>query len=173
MKLDKKALVELAGMLTVTASLVFVGMQLMLDRRVAVAEQYFNRAESVKEDRRTKMTSDAYLQFKEEAWALGRRPHYWNEDWELAKLIESGDISVRSLFAMEAHYELAVIGYDNLHFQYEQGLLEEEKWLQFRVGIKERLIDEPELLRTIFVSRSRASLAPVIEEILFEIENGK
>ena len=66
--------------IAVVASLVFVGMQLMLDRKVAIAEQYFNRTESVKEDRRMKMVSEAYLQYKEEAWAIGRRPQYWNED---------------------------------------------------------------------------------------------
>lgn len=52
MKASKKELVEIVGIFAVVASLIFVGMQLQLDRKVALAEQYSNRAESVKADRR-------------------------------------------------------------------------------------------------------------------------
>ena len=51
MRTSKKDIVEIVGIFAVVASLIFVGMQLMLDRKVALAEQYFNRAESVKADR--------------------------------------------------------------------------------------------------------------------------
>ena len=69
MKIDNKALVELVGVLTVTASLVFVGMQLMLDRKVAIAEQYFNRTESAKQDRRTLLLSPVFYQEVEDWWS--------------------------------------------------------------------------------------------------------
>ena len=52
MNAKQKEVVEIVGIFAVVASLIFVGMQLMLDRKVALAEQYFNRAESAKADRR-------------------------------------------------------------------------------------------------------------------------
>lgn len=66
MKTSKKYIVEIAGIFAVVVSLIFVGMQLQLDRKVALADQYFNRAESAKADRRALLESDDYTQFVEE-----------------------------------------------------------------------------------------------------------
>ena len=63
MKGSKKELVEIVGIFAVVASLILVGMQLQLDRKVALAEQYSNRAESVKADRRVILESDALMQY--------------------------------------------------------------------------------------------------------------
>ena len=173
MKMSNKTFMEMLVNLTVIASLIFVGMQLLLDRRVAIAEQYFNRAESVKEDRRAALASPQYYQAREERWALGRRPSFWNEDWEIAKQVEEGTLSVASLYSMITRGELAIIGYDNIYFQYQQGLIGEEEWQLFRQGIKRRLKDDPhrELLRAFWLSRSRPAIRPVIEQILQEIDS--
>ena len=167
-----KTFIEILVNLTVIASLVFVGMQLLLDRRVAIAEQYFNRAESVKEDRRAALASPQYYQAREERWALGRRPSFWNEDWEIAKRVEEGTLSVASLYFLITRNELAIIGYDNIYFQYQQGLMAEEDWQRFREGIKGRLKDDPdpEFLRAIWLSRARPAIKPVIEKIVQEID---
>ena len=171
MKINNKTFVEILVNLTVIASLVFVGMQLLLDRRIAIAEQYFNRAESVKEDTRAFLASPKYYQEREEWWALGKRPSFWNEDWEIAKQIEEGTLSIASLYFLITRIELAIIGYDNIYFQYQQGLIREEDWQRFRQGIKRRLKADPELLRAIWLSHSRPAIKPVIEQILQEIDS--
>ena len=142
----------------------------MLDRKVALAEQYFNRAESVKADRRTALESDDLMQYYEEVWALGWRPSYWDDDLEVARRVQSGTLSVRSVLAGILDDELAIIGYDSVYFQYQQGLLDEELWNGLRATLK-RSMAQNELSRVIYERHARPILQPVIEEILREIES--
>ena len=169
MKASKKDIVEITGIVAVVASLVFVGMQLQLDRKVALADQYFNRAESAKEDRRSILQSDAFMQMQEEHWALGERPPYWDDEWELAALVEEGKISVRSVEALILQHQLSIIGYDSVYFQYQQGLLDEALWHDFRSKMK-RTMARDEFVSAVYTRYARNTLRPVIEEILREIE---
>ena len=98
MQLDTKRLIEYVGVLTVVASLLFVGMQLYLDRQIASAEQYQNRAESRKSDLRTLLESDAYLTLSAERWDAGNRPRWWNE--EIEAFIEKESLSNTSIRAV-------------------------------------------------------------------------
>lgn len=170
MKTSKKETVEIVGIFAVVASLIFVGMQLMLDRKVALAEQYFNRAESVKADRRTSLESDDLMRYYEELWALGWRPPYWDGDWEVARRVQEGTLSVRSVLAGIVDDQLAIIGYDSVYFQYQQGLIDEESWNGLRTTLK-RSMARDELSRAIYQRHARTTLQPVIEEILREIES--
>jgi hypothetical protein len=169
MKTSKKDLVEITGIFAVVASLVFVGMQLHLDRKVALADQYFNRAESAKADRRSLLESDDYMRFKEEQWALGYRPPFWDESWEFAKRVKEGKVSVRSAYAEMTSSQLAIIGYDSVYFQYQQGLINEESWNLLRTNLKKTMARN-KLVRAIYTRYARSILRPVIEEILREIE---
>ncbi|MBO1255711.1 hypothetical protein J3L16_08445 [Alteromonas sp. 5E99-2] len=173
MKIGNKALVELIGVLTVTASLVFVGMQLMLDRKIATAEQYFNRTESAKEDRRTLLLSPVFYQEVEDWWSTGERPEYWNEEWEIAKQLDQGKYSVTTLYHRIVELQLSILGYDNVYFQYQQGLINEESWLNFRAQIKSGMIYDPELTRAVYLRHARATIKPIIQEISDEIDSGK
>ena len=170
MKASKKELVEIVGIFAVVASLIFVGMQLQLDRKIALAEQYTIRAESVKADRRIVLESDALMQYFEESWALGWRPAYWDEDWEITGHIEDGALSVRSVVAAIYMDQLSIIGYDTVYFQYRQGLLDEELWSGLRVSLK-RTMAQDELAKAIYSHHARTNIQPVIEELLREIES--
>ena len=71
MNSDKiRQIIEAIGISAVVASLIFVGMQLLLDRRIAVADQYFNRAEAQRENLRTRTESEAFFANQEEMWEL-------------------------------------------------------------------------------------------------------
>ena len=170
MKASKKDLVEIAGIFAVVASLIFVGMQLQLDRKVALAEQYSNRAESVKADRRIILESDALMQNLEERWALGWRPVYWDEDWEIAGLVKEGALSSRGVIAEIISKQLAIIGYDTIYYQYRQGLLDEESWSGLRSSLK-RGMAQNELTRAVYIQFARTTIQPVVEELLHEIES--
>lgn len=160
---------EIVGIFAVVASLIFVGMQLLLDRKVALAEQYSSRAESAKADRRSALESQDSMQYFEELWALGEKPSYWNEDWEIAKRVDDGTLSVKSVFAEIIGLQLDIIGYDSVYFQYQQGLLDEELWNQLRAGMK-RIMARDELTRVVYERHARSTIRPVIEEVLREIE---
>lgn len=170
MKINNKVLLEMIGVLTVAASLIFVGLQLMLERKVANAEQYFNRTESAKEDRRTYLLSPVYFQEIEEWWATGERPPYWNEDWELAKQLDKGEYTVATIHHRTVELQLSILGYDNIYFQYRQGLMDEETWQHFREQIKRSMTRDPELTSAIYLNNARATLLPVIQKIRNEID---
>lgn len=170
MKINNKVLVEVIGVLTVSASLIFVGMQLLLERKVAIAEQYFNRTESAKEDRRSFLASAIYFQEIEEWWATGERPPYWNEDWKLAKQLDKGEYTVATIRHRTLELQLSILGYDNIYFQYQQGLIDENTWQHFREQIKGAMTADPELTRAIYLNNARATLLPVVQEIRDEID---
>ena len=122
MILNNKQVFELVGAIAIVASLAFVGMQLLLDRRVAVAEQYFNRAETQIANYRSKLESDAYFQVQEERWARGLRPRWWDENSELVNIMDKGEMSVRELALDELEARMSIIAFDNLYFQFNQGV---------------------------------------------------
>jgi len=169
-KASKKELVEIVGIFAVVASLIFVGMQLQLDRKVALAEQYSYRAESVKADRRIILESDALMEYYEEVWALGWRPAYWDEDWGIAGQLEEGALSIRSVLAAIVEDQLSIIGYDTVYYQYSQGLLDEDLWRGLRGNLK-RGMAQNELTRAVFARHARKTIQPVVEELLREIES--
>ncbi len=161
---------EIVGIFAVVASLIFVGMQLLLDRKVALAEQYSSRAESAKADRRSSLESQDYMQYIEDTWALGDRPSYWNEDWEVAKRLDDGTLNVKGVYAEIMLIQLDIIGYDSVYFQYQQGLLDKDMWSQLRAGMK-RVMARDELTRTVYERHARSTIRPVVEELLREIES--
>jgi len=169
LKTSKKDVVEIVGIFSVVASLIFVGMQLQLDRKVALADQYFNRAESAKADRRSALESDDYMRYLEELWALGEPPPFWNDDWEIAARVKDGSISVRSVEAVIKAHQMSIIGYDNVYFQYQQGLLDAELWTGLRSGLK-RIMAEDDLAREVYLRYARSTVRPEIEDILREID---
>jgi hypothetical protein len=127
MKRDNKRIVELIGVFAVVASLVFVGMQLQLDRRLALANLYAFRAESYKSDFRTQLESDSNMTSLAAAWGRGERPVWWNEDLEeYTSSNQMGGLEIHSriLRATILFYHI-----DNLYFQAESGFYDPDLWL--------------------------------------------
>ena len=56
-----RGIVETAGIISVVASLIFVGMQLRQDQDIALANQYHARAETSISNYRSRMESEAYV----------------------------------------------------------------------------------------------------------------
>lgn len=166
MKTSTKQIAEYLGIAAVAASLIFVGMQLRLDGRVAMADQYATRAESVKADTRIKMESEEYLAMEAKRWASGIRPGWWNE--ELANLAEELDFSGTDVMMTYLDRRLSLVQFDNLYFQYQQGLLEEGFWNGARRTMKNGM-REP-FTRAIYELQA-ARLTPVVRELLAEIES--
>ena len=173
MKINNKAILEFLGFLTVAASLMFVGMQLLLDRKIAVADQYYNRAETVKQDKRTLMVTPTYYQAKEEEWANGERPSYWNENWKVAKQLQDGTLSVSSLVLESLMIQVSIIGYDNVYFQYKQGLIDESVWKPLGETLKMHLRSNPEFYRAVVLRHVRPTLRPLVQQWVDEMENLK
>lgn len=139
MKLDQTRLFEIIGVIAVVVSLLFVGMQLIFDREVAVAEQYFNRSESRIETVRSQFENEAFIDQLARQYISGGRPAFWSEeleDWLSRRIDESGEIAIRDMYRQSLLAELQVLGFDNIHYQYERGLITNEFWSGIENTIK-------------------------------------
>ena len=63
---------------------------------------------------------------------------------------------------------MGLLAFDNLYYQYKQGLLDEESWLTFREILKRRMINEEVTMHLATIERRL--IAEVVNEILEEIE---
>ena len=164
---DWRAIAELVGLAAIVASLVFVGMQLELDRQVALGSQYAARAESVKADVRARMESDAFVAMQAKLWAAGTRPTWWNP--EVAQLAKELELSGADLKMMESDRFLTLLQADNLYFQFQQGLLEEGYWIGARRYLKQSMEKDP-FARAIFPALGQR-IHPIVLELISEIES--
>ena len=169
MKIETKQLIEIAGITGVIASLIFVGMQLRQDRRVAIASQYSARAESVKADYRTRLESDSFISARSTQWENGRREDWWTEVDE--QRVQDSGISWEELVALQLDGKLALIQFDNLYFQYTQGLLSKEFWVGARESLKNAL-RSPATAAFWSNHEPRIPIMNMFDELIAEIESG-
>lgn len=104
-----KGIAELIGVTAIVASLIFVGLELRQSRQIAIADIY---------QQRTSMLIDLHAaRLSSEPLALAMHKALTDEqlsDWE------SGLVNT-------SHY-LLLTYWENVHFQYEYGLMPHEQW---------------------------------------------
>jgi len=166
LKLSNKELLEIAGALALVGSLAFVGLQLKLDRDVALAQSFSDGIESRKEDIRAKMESESYMLMQETLWDSGLRPQWWSdvsESYE-SKTLSSGAQIMARFYEVELDY----LELENLYFRFGQGLIDEDHWL----GAKELLtssLSDP-YRRAVFTSRG-SRLTETVNELIAEVDS--
>ena len=130
-----------------------------------MAEQYQNRAESRKSDLRAQLESDAYINNQVEQWNAGRRPDWWTE--EMADNAERNGLSEASIVVERIRHQLGLIHFDNIYYQYNQGLLDEAFW-QGSLLVIESMMNNP-LNRAVWVNDVfRRPIIDVVEELTKE-----
>lgn len=169
MKRDLRQAVEVVGIFGVIASLIFVGMQLRLDRQIAISEQYHNRAESRLESLRNSQNNTELVRDRMSRWE-NNRPAWWTN--EIENLIENGSESMYSLVAQQFTFSIFVVAFDNNYFQYQQGLLDEGFWQSLREDFKGSLRHPfaQAYVHTIPVSEATQYL---IADLLNEVDEGR
>lgn len=147
MKINFQKSIEVVGVLSIVGSLLFVGLQMLFDRQVTLSETYQNRADSRKADFRSQMESDDYMTYRAELWSSGNRPAWWTDDLESE--FEQKGISGRSIIANVINASILIIHLDNLHYQYEQGFIDESYW-QGILNVIETQMQDP-LIRGVWL----------------------
>jgi hypothetical protein len=166
LKLSNKDFLEIAGAIALVGSLAFVGLQLKLDRDIALAQSFSDGIESRKEDIRAKMESESYMLMVETLWESGQRPQWWlnaSESYE-SKTLSSGPQIMALFFGVELDY----LELENLYFRFEQGLMDENYWL----GAKQLLtsfLKDP-FRRAVFLDRGSA-LSETVNQLVAEIDS--
>jgi len=161
LKLNNKEFLEMAGAIALVGSLAFVGLQMKLDRDIALAQSFSDGIESRKEDIRAKMESESYMLMLETLWDSSQRPEWWlnaSESYE-SKTLNSGAQIMARFFEVELDY----LEFENLYYRYEQGLIEEEHWLGAE-QLLARFLTDP-FRRAVFLNRG-SGLSVTINELV-------
>jgi hypothetical protein len=163
MSIDKRSVLELMGVLSVVASLIFVGMQLMLDRRVAIAGQYQNRSDLRLQSVLSQFENSDYIQDIAKSWEIDR-PGWWND--EIESNFTRGKDSMSAIVRRTLRWETFAVNMDNNYYQYGQGLLENHIWANYRQQIKNILIDDS--ARRAYYAELSVTL-PSLSELLIKL----
>ncbi len=166
MRISSRQIVEGIGAAAIVASLVFVGMQLKLDRNVALAAQYAARSESLRQDLRTQMESDGFIASSIRVWELGQRPSYWSEDLEeysQSKNFTNADITYLLISA-----RIRVLHMDNLYYQYKKDMFDESFWVKQVASMKNDMRDP--VYKALYLNNPRG-IEGLLNELVLELEN--
>jgi len=136
MKYEFKNIIETIGVLGIIASLLFVGLQLSFDRKVAVSSQYQNRSEIAIEFNRSNFENSDYVQMSAERWEK-QRPVFWNR--EIEELMKDSDAPMEYMVQRFYRAAMSVYSFDNNYFQYRNGLFDEEAWGNLQENIQYNL----------------------------------
>jgi hypothetical protein len=162
---NSRQIVEGIGAAAIVASLVFVGMQLVLDRNVALAEQYAARSESLKDDLRTQMESDGFIDSSIRVWESGERPSYWSE--ELEEYAQSKNLSNADIAYLLISTRIRVLHMDNLYYQYTKDMLDESFWTKQVASMKNDMRNP--VYKALYLNNPRG-IEGLVNELVLELE---
>ncbi len=165
---DWKSVAEIIGIGAIVASLVFVGMQIKQSQEIAISTQYQERANAAVEMFTGNMQSDISLRLTGDRLRLGifgPESQEILQEWALERTPQE--------LAWQFNNFLMVFAiYDNNHFQYSAGFLDEDSWLSFDQRMKNVLTNP--VNRAMFKQMSLSFRAPfreIAENVIAEIES--
>lgn len=129
---DWKGIAEIIGIAAIVASLIFVGLQMRQAQEIAVADQYQDRADAALDWYLARMQSDSALQSI--AQDLTGRSDWGSSPGGVRFTTKVDDPILLAQRYLEFRANITM--FDNYHFQYEQGFLQEDAWQAFKVRIK-------------------------------------
>ncbi|MFT4862526.1 MAG: hypothetical protein ACI95C_001747 [Pseudohongiellaceae bacterium] len=135
-KISSAKLIEAADVFGVIASLIFVGMQLRLDRQLAIAGQFQSRTGLRIQQETTFLDNSDFIQDRASAWEK-KRPDWWNIEIEsiFAESYESMSEMTRDHRTMIIFAVLM----ENNYYQYRQGFFGVGTWLKMRAALQNTL----------------------------------
>jgi len=141
MKISSREIAELGGLIAIVASLIFVGMQLMLDRKVAMGAQYHERMVLGHERDQGMFASEAYIRERAEEWEAGFYPIWWNDDIEGYQ--KERNLTLEAVARREVIARMAWIRLNNNYYQYTLGLMPEGYLEDLRIDVKRTMTINP------------------------------
>jgi hypothetical protein len=143
--------VEIIGIFAVVSSLIFVGLQMKQTQEISMSQAYQSRA-SISVDWSIALASNTLALSANRKAKNGKMEEITPEEYDSARWLLLG----------------VYIVFDNSHYQYINGYVSDELWLQVRNNIKE--IMENPLAREIF-DGLRGNARPTFRAQLIEIAN--
>lgn len=138
-KLTLRETIEIVGVFGLIASLIFVGVQLMLDRRIAMGSQYHERMTLGHDWFVSSAENDDYLDYLARRFEEVALPRWWNEEVESFK--NSNNLTMREVAILEQSARALAARNNNNYYQYQLGLISQESWLQVVAGFRNTMLN--------------------------------
>ena len=145
---------QVVGLFGVIASLLFVGLQMKQDREIAQSAVFQARTDAVIQNL-ADISSNPFLMSAMDKQAAGQ------------------PLAPSEEFARTTAARMALFNYENVHFQYSSGFVDEERWLAVRENVKGNFSNTFAPFREVYESdpgRWRSSFQKVVDEIIAEID---
>ena len=126
MKNRTKEIFEIVGVAGVIASLIFVGLQMVFDRRIAVASVFHERTIMFQDAQIAQLQDSGVVVMRAKAWEAGNLPSWWNN--EIEQYRQSRNLSMEDMVRMTILARMQLIRLNDIYFQYTQGLVPELTW---------------------------------------------
>ena len=126
MKNRTKEIFEIVGVAGVIASLIFVGLQMVFDRRIAVASVFHERTTMFQDAQIAQLQDSGVVVMRAKAWEAGNLPSWWNN--EIEQYRQSRNLSMEDMVRMTILARMQLIRLNDIYFQYTQGLVPELTW---------------------------------------------
>ena len=152
--------IQIAGIFLLVASLLFVGFQIQQEHEIARSTASQSRAESTAQHLRD-LSANPYLMSAFDKIGAGK----------------GGELLPSEQFAIRTNAAATLYIFDNIHYQYEEGYVDEERWQGAKASLKGSLSGNvPGRLdvRSIFESNPdivRESFRSVVNDLLDEIDS--
>jgi len=155
-----KDLVEILGIFGLIASLLFVGLQMMLDRRIAMGNQFHQRNVLSHDAARTVFDSEKLLEYQADQYENGFRPDWWSDDLETFKTVRN--MTGEGLVMQIALARMFSYRVNNNFYQHKLGLIDPENWDRVR-KVAQRAIARDPITRAVLLSD--VTLEPELREL--------
>ncbi len=143
---------QVIGLFGVIASLIFVGLQMMQDREIALSAIYQERSAVAAELFLEAASNDVIRRAQAKTFGSVSEPLTQEEAWALTQYLIAGK----------------QLG-DNSHYQWERGFASDEHWQQIRATLKTTL-RHPFSRTALMATPMRPSFQRVVQEIIAEID---
>ncbi|PCJ22485.1 MAG: hypothetical protein COA96_14240 [SAR86 cluster bacterium] len=166
-KISSRLLIELFGVVSIVASLVFVGFQLQQDRVVALGAQFENRLTTAIELNKLRFDNDAWVNQSSVSWEQGRLPNWWNED--IQNYMDSHSFTMEHMYRLSVLQTMSAMFLDNMVYQHELGLVEDSDWNEIRESEKQALRNPIRRAMYLDLLGSRKATTELIQVMIFEL----
>ncbi len=157
---------ELIGIITIVASLIFVGLELRQSQKVAIASQY---------QLRISFNLDYFQNMRDISLArAGERARIRISGYDLKPALKDSLLRLPPLELGDLVNEMDQIFFifDNNHYQYQSGFVDEESWRSMRSRFKNYLRNE-ELARQRILSNPGRFRPSVVDEVRQMLNEGE
>ena len=126
MNVKSREFAELVGVLSVVASLLFVGFQLMLEQRVSMGSQFSARTALSHESLVSDNENPAWIALQAKLWENEFKPGWWNE--EITEYQKVRNLTMEEMVMMSYSIRLGFVRTNNNYYQHTQGLISDDAW---------------------------------------------